>query len=102
MQALQLAQDRRTGGLASQSDVEQARTQLEQTRSELVDLGVGRAQYEHAIALLVGVSATNYHVAERPLAGDPPGIPTGIPSELLRSAGQTSPPPNAAWLPRTH
>ena len=83
-QALQLAEDRRTGGLASQSDVEQARTQLEQTRSQLVDLGVGRAQYEHAIALLIGVPATNYHLAERPLAGDPPGIPTGIPSELLQ------------------
>jgi len=82
-QALQLAQDRRTGGLASQSDVEQALTQLEQTRSQLVDLGVGRAQYEHAIALLIGVPATNYRIAEHPLAGDPPGIPTGIPSQLL-------------------
>ena len=82
-QALQLAQDRRTGGLASQSDVEQALTQLEQTRSQLVDLGVGRAQFEHAIALLIGVPATNYRIAEHPLAGDPPGIPTGIPSQLL-------------------
>jgi NodT family efflux transporter outer membrane factor (OMF) lipoprotein len=83
-QALQLAQDRRTGGLASQSDVEQALTQLEQTRSQLVDLGVARAQFEHAIAVLIGVSATNYHLAERPLVGDPPGIPTSFPSELLQ------------------
>jgi NodT family efflux transporter outer membrane factor (OMF) lipoprotein len=83
-QALQLAEDRRTGGLASQSDVEQAQTQLEQTRSQLIDLGVGRAQYEHAIALLIGVPATNYHIAERALAGNPPGIPTGIPSQLLQ------------------
>jgi NodT family efflux transporter outer membrane factor (OMF) lipoprotein len=83
-QALQLTEDRRTGGLASQIDVEQARTQLEQTRSQLVDLGVGRAQYEHAIALLIGVPATNYHITERALAGNPPGIPTGIPSQLLQ------------------
>jgi NodT family efflux transporter outer membrane factor (OMF) lipoprotein len=82
-QALQLAEDRRVGGFASQSDVEQARTQLEQTRSQLVDLGVDRAQDEHAIAVLIGVAATNYHLVERPLTGDPPGIPTGIPSELL-------------------
>jgi NodT family efflux transporter outer membrane factor (OMF) lipoprotein len=83
-QALQLAQDRHAGGLASESDVAQARTQLEQTRSQLVDLGVDRAQYEHAVAVLIGVSATNYHISDRPLAGDPPGIPPGIPSEILQ------------------
>ncbi len=83
-QALQLAQDRRQGGLASDSDVEQARTQLEQTRSQLVDLGVARAQYEDAIAVLIGIPASGFHLAERPLAGDPPGVPTGIPSELLQ------------------
>jgi NodT family efflux transporter outer membrane factor (OMF) lipoprotein len=82
-QSLQLTQDRLTGGLASQSDVEQAQTQLEQTRAQLIDLGVQRAQFEHAIAVLVGEPATGFHIAEKPLAGDPPSIPTGIPSELL-------------------
>lgn len=83
-QSLQLTQDRKNGGLASDSDVAQAQTQLEQTRAQLIDLGVQRALYEHAIAVLVGVPATGYTIAELPLAGDPPSIPTGIPSELLQ------------------
>ena len=83
-QTLQLTQDRLKGGLASDSDVAQAQTQLEQTRAQLIDLGVQRAQFEHAIAVLVGEPATNFHIAEKPLAGDPPNVPTGIPSELLQ------------------
>jgi NodT family efflux transporter outer membrane factor (OMF) lipoprotein len=83
-QALKLTQDRMKGGLASQSDVEQAQTQLEQTRAQLIDLGVQRAQLEHAIAVLVGEPAINFHIAEKPLTEDPPSIPTGIPSQLLQ------------------
>ncbi len=83
-QALKLTQARLTGGLASDSDVEEARAQLEQAHAQLIDLGVERAQYEHAIAVLVGQPATNYHIVERPLGGDPPSLPTGIPSELLQ------------------
>jgi NodT family efflux transporter outer membrane factor (OMF) lipoprotein len=83
-QALKLTQDRMRGGLASQSDVEQAETQLEQTQAELIDLGVQRAEFEHAIAVLTGQAATGFHIAEKPLAGDPPSVPTGIPSQLLQ------------------
>jgi NodT family efflux transporter outer membrane factor (OMF) lipoprotein len=50
----------------------------------LVDLGVQRQQFEHAIAVLVGVPATGFAIPEKPLAGDPPSIPTGVPSELLQ------------------
>ncbi|HEY5054853.1 MAG TPA: efflux transporter outer membrane subunit [Acidobacteriaceae bacterium] len=82
-QAFNLTQARFKGGLASQSDVAQAQAQLEATRAQLVDLGVARAQQEHAIAVLVGVPATDFHIAENPLAGNPPGIPTGVPSQLL-------------------
>jgi NodT family efflux transporter outer membrane factor (OMF) lipoprotein len=82
-QSLDLAQYRLKGGLGSESDVAQAQTQLEQTRAQLIDLGVQRAQFEHAIAVLVGEPATNFHIAEKPLAGEPPSVPTGIPSELL-------------------
>lgn len=83
-QSLQLTQYRLKGGLASESDVEQAQTQLEQTQAQLIDLGVQRAVYEHAIAVLVAEPATNFHIAEKPLTGDPPSVPTGIPSELLQ------------------
>jgi NodT family efflux transporter outer membrane factor (OMF) lipoprotein len=83
-QALKLTQVRQRGGVASDSDVQQALTQLEQTRAQLVDLGVQRAQYEHAIAVLVGAPATNFQIADKPLAGDPPSTPTGIPSQLLQ------------------
>ena len=83
-QSLQLTQYRLKGGLASESDVEQAQTLLEQTQAQLIDLGVQRAVYEHAIAVLVGEPATNFHIVEKPLAGDPPPVPTGIPSELLQ------------------
>jgi len=83
-QTLKLTQDRLKGGLASQSDLEQAQTQLEQTRAQLIDLGVQRAQFEHAIAVLVGEPASNFHIAEKPLIGEPPSVPTGVPSELLQ------------------
>ena len=83
-QALNLTQARFKGGLASESDVAQARGQLEGTRAQLVDLGVQRAQYEHAIAVLVGTPATDFHIAESPLANSPPSIPAGVPSELLQ------------------
>jgi NodT family efflux transporter outer membrane factor (OMF) lipoprotein len=82
-QTLSLTEGRYRGGLSTESDVEQATAQLEETRAQLIDLGVQRAQYEHIIAVLVGASATGFHIAENPLTGDPPSIPTGIPSELL-------------------
>jgi NodT family efflux transporter outer membrane factor (OMF) lipoprotein len=83
-QSLQLTQYRLKGGLASESDVEQAQTLLEQTQAQLIDLGVQRAVFEHAIAVLVGEPATNFQIAEKPLVGDPPSVPAGIPSELLQ------------------
>ena len=83
-QTLQLTQVRLKGGLSTDSDVAQAQAQLEGTRAQFIDLGVQRAQYEHAIAVLVGEPATGFHIPERPLAGDPPVVPTGVPSELLQ------------------
>ncbi|MDE1161244.1 MAG: efflux transporter outer membrane subunit [Acidobacteriaceae bacterium] len=80
---LKLTQDRLKRGLSNESDVQQATAQLEAARAELVGLGVQRAQNEHAIAVLVGVPATGFRIADKALVGDPPAIPTGIPSELL-------------------
>ena len=80
---LQLTRDRLQGGLSSESDVEQAQAQLEETRAQMIDLGVQRAQFEHAIAVLIGVPATGFHLPERSLAESYPAVPTGIPSQLL-------------------
>jgi NodT family efflux transporter outer membrane factor (OMF) lipoprotein len=82
-QTLQLTQALRKGGLVTEIDVQEAEAQLESTRAQLIDLGEQRAQYEHAIAVLIGEPATGFHIAERPLTGNPPAIPTGVPSELL-------------------
>jgi NodT family efflux transporter outer membrane factor (OMF) lipoprotein len=83
-QTLDLTQVRLKGGLSTESDVAEAQAQLEEARAQLIDLGVQRAQYEHAIAVLVGEPATAFHIPEQPIAGEPPAIPTGVPSELLQ------------------
>jgi NodT family efflux transporter outer membrane factor (OMF) lipoprotein len=82
-QALQLNEDRYQGGVASEVDVEQARTILETTHAELVDVGVARAQYEHAVAVLAGKPPAEFALPPLPLTTPPPPIPVGVPSELL-------------------
>ena len=82
-QALELNDDRYQGGLASDVDVEQARTILETTRAQLIDVGVARAQYEHAVAVLVGKPPAEFTLPPLPLTTPPPPIPVGVPSELL-------------------
>jgi NodT family efflux transporter outer membrane factor (OMF) lipoprotein len=82
-QALQLNEDRYQGGLASEVEVEQARTILETTQAQLVDVGVARAQYEHATAVLVGEAPADFNLPPLPLTTPPPAIPVGVPSELL-------------------
>ena len=82
-QALQLNEERYKGGLASEVEVEQARTILETTRAQLVDVGVARAQYEHAAAVLVGKPPEKFSLPPLPLTTPPPPIPVGVPSELL-------------------
>jgi NodT family efflux transporter outer membrane factor (OMF) lipoprotein len=82
-QALDLTQNRFKGGVASEVDVAQAQTLLETTRAQAIDVGVQRAQFEHAIAVLVGQSPSTFSLASSPLTSEPPGIPSGLPSELL-------------------
>jgi len=82
-QAYQLTDSRFKGGLASEVEVQQASTQLETTRAQAIDVGVLRAQYEHAIATLVGKPASSFHLSPLPLTSPPPSIPLELPSELL-------------------
>jgi NodT family efflux transporter outer membrane factor (OMF) lipoprotein len=82
-QALELIDNRFSGGLASDLEVQQARTQLETTRAQAVDVGVARAQYEHTVAVLIGKPPAEFSLAALPLTAPPPAIPAGLPSELL-------------------
>jgi NodT family efflux transporter outer membrane factor (OMF) lipoprotein len=82
-QALELIQNRYAGGIASDLEVQQATTQLETTRAQAIDVGVARAQYEHAVAILIGKAPADFTLAALPLTTPPPPIPAGLPSELL-------------------
>jgi NodT family efflux transporter outer membrane factor (OMF) lipoprotein len=82
-QALQLNEDRYHGGIGSEVEVEQARTILETTHAQAVDVGVTRAQYEHAVAVLIGKAPANFSLPPLPLTAPPRPIPVGVPSELL-------------------
>jgi len=82
-QALELIQSQFAGGIASDLEVQQAETQLETTRAQAIDVGVARAQYEHAVAVLIGKPPASFSLAPLPLKMPPPPIPVGLPSELL-------------------
>jgi NodT family efflux transporter outer membrane factor (OMF) lipoprotein len=60
-----------------------AETQLKTTQAQAIDVGVQRAQLEHAIAVLLGRPASTFSLPASPLAGTPPDIPVGLPAELL-------------------
>jgi NodT family efflux transporter outer membrane factor (OMF) lipoprotein len=82
-QAFQLNEDRYQGGLASEVEVEQAKTILETTRAQMIDVGVARSQFEHAVAVLISKPPAEFTLAPLPLTTPPPPIPVGVPSELL-------------------
>jgi NodT family efflux transporter outer membrane factor (OMF) lipoprotein len=82
-QALQLTMNRYNQGVASQVDVAQAQTQLEQTRAESTDTLVQRQQFEHAIAIILGKAPADFSVALGTIPADPPPIPGLLPSDLL-------------------
>jgi NodT family efflux transporter outer membrane factor (OMF) lipoprotein len=80
---LRLTQIRFQGGVATDVDVAQAETQLETVKAQAIDVGVARGQFEHAIATLIGQSASTFSLASAPLTLALPVIPAGVPSELL-------------------
>jgi NodT family efflux transporter outer membrane factor (OMF) lipoprotein len=81
--SLTLTQNQYTAGVVAKVDVIQAQTQLKTTQAQALDIGVQRAQLEHAIALLIGKPASTYSLAVAPLTASPPALPVGIPSSLL-------------------
>ncbi len=82
--SLELTQMRYENGLNSQLDVAQAKTLLATTQAQAVDIAVGRAQYEDAIAVLVGQPASSFRIAPHVILAEPPSIPVGLPSQLLQ------------------
>ena len=82
--SLQLTNNRYRSGIASRGDVLQAETQLKTTQAQAIDVGVQRAQLEHAIALLIGKAPADLTIPAAPLATQPPTIPAGVPAELLK------------------
>jgi len=81
--SLVLTRNRYQAGVVGKSDVVQAEAQLASARAQTIDLGVQRAQLEHAIAALIGKPPYAFSVARAPLAARMPEIPPGLPSELL-------------------
>lgn len=71
------------GGLDNEESVAQAEAQLKAAQAQDTNLGILRAQYEHAIAVLTGQPASTFSLPVKPLKISPPAIPVGIPSELL-------------------
>lgn len=82
-QSLELTKALYETGIDSDEAVAQAETQLETARAQDTGIGVLRAQFEHAIALLVGQPASNFSIPTEALKTPPPAIPFGLPSQLL-------------------
>ena len=80
---LQLVMNRYAGGVASRSDISLAQTQLAGARAQFTDQHISRAQNEHAIAMLTGQNPASFTIGPSKIAGPPPAIPVGLPSQLL-------------------
>jgi NodT family efflux transporter outer membrane factor (OMF) lipoprotein len=78
-----ISKERYQAGIDSDEDVAQAETQLETAQAQDTDLGILRAQYEHAIAMLIGKPPAEFTMSYQPLDAAPPAIPVGLPSALL-------------------
>jgi NodT family efflux transporter outer membrane factor (OMF) lipoprotein len=70
-------------GVDDQISVVEAETALQSAQAGATNVGIARAQFEHAIALLIGKVATNFSIPVKPMTVAPPPIPVGVPSELL-------------------
>jgi multidrug efflux system outer membrane protein len=82
-QALDVTTNRFRDGIASELEVKQAKTFLDQTEAQAQALDVQRSQLEHAIAVLDGRPASEFSLARSPFEGLPPSIPPGLPADLL-------------------
>jgi NodT family efflux transporter outer membrane factor (OMF) lipoprotein len=80
---LDLTTNQYNSGIVSQAAVAAAKTQLDTTKAQLINVGVQRAVYEHAIATLIGKPAPDFSLKTVSLTGTPPMVLVGMPSTLL-------------------
>ena len=80
---LDLTKNRYANGVAARSDIIQAKTQLEATEAQSIDIGVQRSQLENAIAVLIGKPASVFSIPALTLTSTVPIVPAGLPSEIL-------------------
>jgi NodT family efflux transporter outer membrane factor (OMF) lipoprotein len=83
-ESLRVVSNQDTAGTAPPSDVIAARTQLENTQASLIALGVARAQFAHAIAVLVGKNPEELDIPHSTAVAHLPSVPAGVPSEVLQ------------------
>ena len=81
--SFQLTQNQYAAGVVAKADIVQVTAQLKSTEAQAIDVGVQRAQLEHAIAVLVGKAPAEFSIAVMPPAFSPPAITAGLPSSLL-------------------
>ncbi len=81
--ALDLTRGLYETGIDDYISVVEAQTTLQSAQAGATNVGVARAQYEHAIAVLLGKAASNFSIPVKPMTVAPPPIPVGVPSELL-------------------
>ena len=81
--SLQITKDRFASGTAARTDILQAQALLESTQSQAINVGVQRAQFEHAIAVLIGKAPSDFSIEPVRLTTELPVIPAGVPSTLL-------------------
>jgi NodT family efflux transporter outer membrane factor (OMF) lipoprotein len=82
-QAYDLTRALYEAGIDDQISVVEAEATLRSAQAGATNVGVARAQYEHAIAVLIGKAASDFSIPVKPMTVAPPPIPVGVPSELL-------------------
>src|SRR5580693_563806 len=81
--AYELTRSLYDAGIDDQISVVEAETTLRSAQAGASNVGIARAQFEHAIAVLVGKAASDFSIPVRPMTAAPPSIPVGVPSDLL-------------------
>ncbi|MBP5114052.1 efflux transporter outer membrane subunit [Pseudomonas protegens] len=81
--SLTMTQNQYQAGVSGKDAVAQAQTQLKSTQADLIDLIWQRAQFENAIAVLIGVPPAEFNLAESKTIPVLPQVPLGVPSQLL-------------------